>query len=881
MARCSRGDRDLMSPRDTPYGRDLQLAEVVDGYAGGAVGVLVTGACGTGKSYLAAAAARQLSASGVRTASVRATRALGEIGFAAIADLIPAKVDGRHPLTVLRETARELAPNGNARAVLVVDDAQFLDPGSIAVLQHLARVEAAFLILTASSEPGIGERTCSVWHELGAARVQLEPLTTEEVRWVVEQRLGGRVRDRAARVLHRQSGGNPLYLHELISEAQDQDRLVERRGAWTLSGLPQPSARLAAMMARSLAGLSADERRALELLCLAERLPVGVLGALAGPEPTADLERRTLVALCEDEAVPGGYELELAYPLLGPIVREGLPAARAMALRRQLITALRREDPGPDRQYRIALLADDAAELGAEELCAAAEHALRSGDTGRAARFATLGAAHGEHAVCATLTLARALVAAGDHAAAEGLLAAHEDEALGAGDAAVYVDTRLAALLAGGAPLDDARRELRRLRKAASTRPATRALEDRLALLADLSGAGDRWSFAARLPADSALRAPAALAGLEHHLALGRVEDARRAGTDALEGVETLPGPHGQPELALVVAWVHLHVFSGSEWDACDRRLAELLAVAGHDDPLAAAAALGRGQLALARGMADTACRWLYDAIEGLEEHSPPLRLIALAELARAHALAGRRDDCSAALADVGPGIPLRLRFVWAPTLTLARAWAHAAEGELSSARAVLHAELEACPAEGLSRLVLLHDLLRLGEDARPLVAPLTALAETTGLEYARASATHAVGLAEQDAPALAEAAARFADLGTHLVAAEAELQASACYRSGGYVARSREYLTRSRYSLGRCETVLTPALIAADTEDTELTAREREIALIAARGLTNVEIAARLAISVRTVESHLYRAMTKMGAGRRAQLGELLGIAA
>ena len=78
-----------------------------------------------------------------------------------------------------------------------------------------------------------------------------------------------------------------------------------------------------------------------------------------------------------------------------------------------------------------------------------------------------------------------------------------------------------------------------------------------------------------------------------------------------------------------------------------------------------------------------------------------------------------------------------------------------------------------------------------------------------------------------------------------------------------------------------RAVDALTPALIAADIEDTELTAREREIALIAARGLTNVQIAESLAISVRTVESHLYRAMTEMGAGRRAQLGELLGIAA
>jgi DNA-binding CsgD family transcriptional regulator len=869
----------LTSERDTPHGREVQLATIVDGYASGSVGVLVTGACGIGKSHLAAAAARRLSASGVRTASVRATRALGEIGFAAIADLIPAKVNGRDQLRVLRETARVLAPDSDSRAALVVDDVQFLDTGSIAVLQHLARVNAAFLILTASSEPGIGEWTCGVWYELGVARVHLEPLSIEEVRSVLEQRLGGAVSDRTTRVLHRHSGGNLLYLHELIREAQDQGRLVERLGVLTLAGLPQPSARLRAMVERSLAGLRADERRALELLCLAERLPIGVLGALAGAEPTGDLERRTLVAVHQNQPVPGATELELAYPLLGPIVRDALPIARAMDLRRQLIAALRGERPGADREYRIAVLADDAADLGAQELCAAAEQALHRCDHAAAARFATLAAADEDQAVRATLTLARALAAAGDHFAATRLLVEHEDQALAAGEVAAYAEARLSAGFASGATVDDAVRELRRLRAAASAGPATRVLDGQLALLANPSGECDAT---AGIAAESAVRAPAALARLEHHVVVGRVEEARCAGAGALEGLETSPGRQGEPELALLVAWVHAHLFSGTEWEACDRRLAELAAAATEDGALSAVATLGRGQLALARGLAESACRQLYDALEGLEEHSPGLRPIALAELARAHALAGRRDECGAALADVGPeGIPVRLRFVVAPTMALARAWAHAAHGELSSARAVLHAELEVCPPAALSRLVLLHDLLRLGEDPHGLVAALTGQAEAVDLQYARAAVMHAAGLARRDAASIAEAAALFADVGMELAAAEAELQASTCYRSGGYVARSREHLTRARRALGRCESTLTPALIAADTEDTELTAREREVALIAARGLSNVQIADSLAISVRTVESHLHRAMTKMGAGRRKQLGELLGIAA
>ena len=52
-----------------------------------------------------------------------------------------------------------------------------------------------------------------------------------------------------------------------------------------------------------------------------------------------------------------------------------------------------------------------------------------------------------------------------------------------------------------------------------------------------------------------------------------------------------------------------------------------------------------------------------------------------------------------------------------------------------------------------------------------------------------------------------------------------------------------------------------------------ELTAREREIARLAAAGLSNVEIASRIVVSVRTVETHLSNAYSKLGRSGRAGL--------
>lgn len=52
---------------------------------------------------------------------------------------------------------------------------------------------------------------------------------------------------------------------------------------------------------------------------------------------------------------------------------------------------------------------------------------------------------------------------------------------------------------------------------------------------------------------------------------------------------------------------------------------------------------------------------------------------------------------------------------------------------------------------------------------------------------------------------------------------------------------------------------------------------REREIAGLIAAGLSNSEIADRLVLSVRTVESHIYRACAKLDVTDRDQLAAIV----
>ena len=57
-------------------------------------------------------------------------------------------------------------------------------------------------------------------------------------------------------------------------------------------------------------------------------------------------------------------------------------------------------------------------------------------------------------------------------------------------------------------------------------------------------------------------------------------------------------------------------------------------------------------------------------------------------------------------------------------------------------------------------------------------------------------------------------------------------------------------------------------------TAPTDLTRREWEIVGLIGRGLTNRQIADELGLSTRTVEGHVYRAMTKTDCADRTELG-------
>jgi DNA-binding CsgD family transcriptional regulator len=134
----------------------------------------------------------------------------------------------------------------------------------------------------------------------------------------------------------------------------------------------------------------------------------------------------------------------------------------------------------------------------------------------------------------------------------------------------------------------------------------------------------------------------------------------------------------------------------------------------------------------------------------------------------------------------------------------------------------------------------------------------------------------HVAVLASGDLEEVGTAADAFGDLGASLLAAEAACGLAAEHRRRGNARDATAWTRKAATWAEDCPGVRTPGLAMPD-EPVALTKREREVASLAARGITSKDIAERLFVSVRTVDNHLGRVYEKLGIASRAELSELV----
>jgi DNA-binding CsgD family transcriptional regulator len=834
-------------------------------------GVVVAGAAGVGKSRLAAEGASRAQAQGLAVERVFATRASASIPFGAVAHLLSPDTSGPAPdrLGLVREVVDTLARRGaGRRTVLIVDDAHLLDEGTAALVLHLAVRGSAFVIATVRTGEPCPDAVTALWKDHHAPRLDLQALSKEEVHSLLEGGLAGAVSSRLARWVYSRSEGNPLFACELVLGGLTAGGIDEEQGVWRLGREPPPSPRLAELLQARMAGISDRERRGLALIALGEPLDIDILSGLIGQGVLGRLESSGLARVQQDGS---RFAVAAGHPLFADLARRDLGDAMGRELRGALADAMQaRGELAPADVVRVAVLRLDARlEADPRLLAAAAAHAYRAFDLELAVRLAAAARDQGG-GMPATLTLGQALRGRNRAAEAEEVLAETEAAAAAAPNDD-YLFTRLGGLLWG---IGDQPRAAALVERAASwsTSPAWHS-HVRIARAMVLTAAG-QFREAAELAtplaedprADAITRGRAATWLVFALLLSGHTVAAERVAEAAMSAPT---GPTGRTvDWRPLLGWAAVRLESGRGLDALEERLTQLYAAAeeAQDEELAGIAGYLSGETALRCGRPVTARRRLGGAMRYLDSSDPRgIRPVAVAMQARAAAVEGDRATAEERLAQARDAVAARVQGK-ADSYELERAEVAVsmARGDLTHARRLALRYADESGEAILHQAEMLHEAVRAGHPAVQVADTLATLAERSDGDLTAGLAVHARALADQDVTALERTAEGFADLGLQLLAAETAAEAS--------VAATR---TGPGALAGRCEGARTPIL--ASVKAVDLTPRELEIALLASGNLSNREIADRLVVSPRTVETHIYRVMDKLGVSRRQELGPLL----
>jgi DNA-binding CsgD family transcriptional regulator len=879
-------------------GREAQLASVAtaaQAAAGGRPGVIwLEGVAGAGKTTLVRQVLADLPAEFV-VERVQCDELAKDIGYQLANELGVTSSDS--PFAVAQQLLdtwsqlQELGP-----VVVVIEDVHWADaPSSLALSSAVRRLDQdrVLFLLTSRPDPGVewerlrgDDERCTV--------VAVGAFDADEVARLAATQ-GIALTAREATRLWAHTGGHPIWVRTLLAELTPAE-LKAKDG-----DLPAPRSMASAVTAR-LGALGSDARELVAALAvLNQRSPLPVVGRVAGiAAPLEALESLLATGFVRWDPSQPGPPVEFAHPLYRLAVYEDLAPTRRRDLHRSAARVL---TPGTVLAHRVAA-ADGADDGLADELEAVAVSARAEGATGQAARSLlwasslTEGARQAERRL---LEAALAFLDSGQTASAAGLrdqiqactpsalralVLGLVDWELGAAAAATrWLDEAVSLAAADDDPA--AARAWAQLAEvhvlAGRAREAVAAAEKALELAGGDStaehiawihlatgeamlrgGPAGLQRLSGRLPRDPAKVPPGdkdllvTRANIAYYSALGAPA---RADIDAvLEMAQRGQVPVQLARCHYLMAGI---LTATGEWDDAERHARTALSIAT-DDELVWMQSQCHGALATLlayRGEFEDAEQQLERARE-MARGADNVEAAAFAQIAAAAVARAKNDPAGviAALSGIASVVPmLSALYFWPPLIG-----ALIDVGHLEEAREQLDAFVAAARERGI-------DIAGtpLGLEARLAAARHEPDAATELFERAlnqegtyesfldRALLRHAYANV-----LLAKGNRRSAT--SHFRAARDMLAAVA----------AAPFLSRIDADLGDAR--LLPTERTGKLPAFELTDRERDVALLVARGLSNPEVAAQLYVSRKAVEYHLSNIYAKVGINSRRELRDL-----
>lgn len=299
-------------------------------------GVVLTGQRGIGKSGLARAVVSSLGPK-VHSLQLRNTVANGQTPYGCLGFLLarlPSEAVSS-PTGILHAVTSLIRQEAAGRdTVLIVDNAGGMDPMSTGVLLNLMATGTAKVVATvqrASDLPADFHRLV-LEGELG--EVHLNTLSEEQTKQVLGSVLGHYVSSTLVGSLHAAVGGNPMLLHALLEEQRQTGNLVLNDSVWTLRDrIKLEGATVVEDFVRSkLARETQASRTVVEILACAQRATLVDLAGIFGTEVLVEMEDSGLLAVERGE----NHWVSLRDPYVGEVVHSWLSTRRRRELRLML-----------------------------------------------------------------------------------------------------------------------------------------------------------------------------------------------------------------------------------------------------------------------------------------------------------------------------------------------------------------------------------------------------------------------------------------------------------------------------------------------------------------------------------------------------------------
>lgn len=841
----------------------------------GVSGVVVSGAAGVGKSRIVREALSAAS-SGQRecrwAVGASAARAVPLGAFTAWST--PGVTD---TLQLLRGVTDSLtaAPPGRT-VVLAVDDVQLLDDLSIFVLHQVVQRGSTKVMLTVREGDPIPGAVQEIWMSGQFSRLELRPLTLEATTALLSATLNGPLDPPAAQRLWQLTRGNMLYLRNIVEQEVADGRLLQQDGYWRWIGDPVVPPGLIELIESRIGALPAPVSDVVDVVAVGEPIELAHLRRIADPVAIEEADTRALITL---EPADGDVQVRLAHPLYGEVRRRRAVPTRLRRLRGLVANELAASPERDDLHVvvrRATLSIDSDLTPDADLLVRAANGAVWLADLPLANRLAEAANRAGAGPE-ANFIRAHALSWSGRGQEADDVLAGMQTDQLSDGERARLAFLRASNMLwALGHPA--------RAKEIIDEVGDVVAPRDRSYIDAFLTV----YWFATDEP-EAALRASEALVLDELPAVVGAeiawilatiLADSGRT-TEALTvveaGIAAAARSFDIPHIRFNIADTHVGAL------LLAGRIDDALEVAEHarrqaGDLPGSAQLLGAaiaGRAALGAGRLPSAGLLLEQAVIGLSA-AYALGWGYRYRISRVTALAlsGSVAEAATALATLEQQRrPFRsLDYERA----LARAWVVAGEGAVSEAIDILLGAAENASAKGqfAAEVLCRQTAAQLGEHSgAERLRELAAVVEGPRVSVA---ARFAAALADGDAAELMSVSADFERIGDVVAAVDAAANAALVYRRQGLRGSALGCATRADALAKQCGGARTPALRQA-SEPLPFTSREREIVMLIGEGLTSRAVAERLSLSVRTVESHIYRAMAKTGTTTRDELAALI----